>query len=132
MSERVKIFGVDNFYEDEFICSCGCGQNEMKKEFIELLQDLRDTYMKPMSISSGYRCPVHNSKVSSTGLTGPHTTGLACDIQVSGKDAHHLLCLLTSYDFTGIGINQRGPHDQRFIHIDLIEDPAKRPWVWSY
>lgn len=32
--------------------------------------------------------------------------------------------------FTGIGLHQTGPHERRFIHLDIAK-MSPRPWVWS-
>ena len=35
--------------------------------------------------------------------------------------------------FTGIGLNQRGAHPGRFIHLDILSPAvAPRPRVWTY
>ena len=72
-----------NFSESELACSC-CGKNEMTQETVDALQALRESIGRPLRLSSAYRCPEHNSKVSSTGKSGPHTTGKAIDIVCSG------------------------------------------------
>lgn len=51
-----------------------------------LLQDIRDIIGKPMTISSGVRCPELNKKVGGT-ADSRHQRGLAADIQVSGMRA---------------------------------------------
>lgn len=99
--------------------------------FMKKVDRLRETCGFPLKVTSGYRCPVHNSLVSSTGFSGPHTTGLSVDLQVSGKQAHKLLQEAVGLGFRGIGVNQRGNHSSRFIHLDDIE-AGNRPWVWSY
>ena len=121
-----------NFSESELACSC-CGKNEMTQETVDALQALRESIGKPLRLSSAYRCPKHNSKVSSTGNSGPHTTGMAIDIACSGKDAWELLsfAMIRSKIWKGIGIRQKGNHESRFIHLDTIE-ADNRPWVWSY
>ena len=121
-----------NFSNKELACSC-CGDNKMNKETLIALQRLRDAIGKPMSLSSAYRCPVHNDKVSSTGKEGPHTTGKAIDILCSGKFAYEILscAMIRSSIWKGIGISQKGKHSSRFIHLDTI-DSDNRPWVWSY
>ena len=105
----------------------------MTKGTLVALQKLRDKLGKPMKLSSAYRCPEHNSKVSSTGKSGPHTTGMAIDIVCSGKDAWELLsfAMIRSKVWKGIGVSQKGKHESRFIHLDTIE-ADNRPWVWSY
>ena len=118
-----------NFREGEFRCKCGCGSALMRPDFMENLQLLRNIVGFQLTINSGYRCPAHNDKVSSTGLTGPHTTGLAVDIGVNRRDAHKVLQTAFSMGFRGIGVKQKGTG--RFIHLDMIE-VGLRPTVWSY
>lgn len=120
----------ENFSESEFECLCGCGKADMKPEFMSWLQQIRVMLGVAMTISSGYRCPDHNSMVSSTGRHGPHTTGMACDVLVSGHKTHNLLKLAYEFGVQGVGIKQTGPHSSRFIHLDMCEE--HRPMVWSY
>jgi zinc D-Ala-D-Ala carboxypeptidase len=121
-----------HFSADEFACRCGCRQNLIDHTFITELDDLRHHLGFALPISSGYRCPDHNAKVSSTGRTGPHTTGRAADIAVSHARAYDVLQAAMMMRFTGIGINQKG--GGRFIHLDNLPDaPGQpRPTVWSY
>ena len=107
---------------------------EMVPNFMEKLETLRAAYGKPMPISSGYRCPSHNSVVSKTGATGPHTTGESVDIKVFGEDAHRLLSLAYAHGFAGIGISQKGNMASRYIHLDDIQNgpTSPRPRTWSY
>jgi uncharacterized protein YcbK (DUF882 family) len=88
----------------------------------------------PLVVSSAYRCPDYNDKVSSTGRNGPHTTGKAVDIVISGKEALVLVGLALEHKITGIGVSQKGPMEKRFIHLDTVEgaDRRPRPWLWSY
>lgn len=122
------------FRRSEFECKCGCKQNQTNARLISLLDEGRLICNFPFVISSGYRCPAHNNRVSSTGYDGPHTRGVAVDIQVMGQNAHKLLeWALRTGKFTGIGINQNGPHEKRFIHLDMLKgDETFRPTVWSY
>jgi len=123
-----------NFSENELSCSCPCKENGMEPFTLNLLQELRDLYGKPISLSSAYRCATHNSKVSKSGKSGPHTTGKAVDIRCFGTEAHEILRLALSIGFTGIGVSQKNKHKPaRFIHIDTISSTkANRPWTWSY
>jgi uncharacterized protein YcbK (DUF882 family) len=119
------------FKFEEFRCR-HCGANEMNHEFIAKLDQLRAEYGIPLRVSSGYRCPEHNAKVSTTGLEGPHTTGHAVDFEVDRMNAMELLEIaLSSGHFTGIGLNQKGPN--RFIHLDDLKAPEyPRPTIWTY
>ena len=114
---------IKHFSRDEFVCAC-CGEEKMDQEFLHKLDGARDLLDIPFVITSGYRCPAHNSAVSSTGETGPHTTGKAADIALSGKNARDALVML-AHVFNGIGLNQKGAG--RFIHVDLLN---RR--IWTY
>jgi zinc D-Ala-D-Ala carboxypeptidase len=122
---------VKYFERTEFDCSC-CRRNEMDGVFLQELDDLRARFGKPLIVSSGYRCPTHNARVSSTGASGPHTTGRAADLRVSRGDALRLLRIALEMGFTGIGLQQKGA--VRFIHLDNLPNAEgqPRPTIWSY
>lgn len=116
-----------NFTADEFRCRCGCGRADMDPSFMELLQGIRTALDAPIRITSGFRCPAHNARVSSTGDNGPHTTGRAADIAVG---ADHRLQLLRSALLRGV---QRVGVANGFIHLDTSDHPDHpRPRVWGY
>jgi len=121
---------TEHFTYDELACRCGCGRMEFSDSFLVRLEELRVAFGKPMIITSGYRCPEHNAKVSHTGKTGPHTIG-AVDVGIAGPDAYMLVLLAMQLCFSGIGVSQRGK--VRFIHIDDLQAPEyPRPRIWSY
>lgn len=123
---------TEHFSYNELKCKCGCNRMAIPQPFLDKLEELRTAFNKPLTISSGYRCPKHNALVSSTGSTGPHTEG-AVDIPVSGADAHKLLHLAMMIGFSGIGLKQKGPLGSRFIHLDdLPPNTHLRPRVWTY
>ena len=119
------------FTESEFACK-HCGANRMNPAFLSMVDDLRHRCGFALPVTSGYRCPVHNQAVSTTGPNGPHTTGMAVDIGVSRSRAHDVLRHAMAMGFTGIGVQQKGA--TRFIHLDMLREPqhAPRPSVWSY
>lgn len=106
----------------------------MDPAFMDWLQDLRRSLGFPLPVTSGYRCPDHNAKVSSTGRTGPHTTGKAADIRLSGDAAFDLAQAAIEAWATGLGVAQKGDHAGRFIHLDRLpaSGPHPRPRIWSY
>ena len=123
-----------NFSWKEMQCQCGCGRSDMDRDFMDLLQQLRDR-VGPLSITSGFRCKAHNQAVSSTGSTGPHTTGKASDVKCSGELASKVNIEASRLGFTGFGFSQRGKHSNRYIHLDTLkndETKGPRPTVWSY
>lgn len=120
------------FSLDEFVCHCGCGQAKMKAGFIDKLDQLREELGFRLRVTSGYRCPVHNNQVSTTGMNGPHTTGRAADIAVDRDRAYALLPWLEPIGFTGVGLKQKG--EGRFIHLDDLPHASgrPRPTIWTY
>ena len=101
----------------------------MDSQFLMMLDELREKLNKPLRVSSGFRCPSHNSKVSGTGETGPHTTGKAVDLAVDRSFAYETLRASMAMGFTGIGVKQKG--GGRFLHLDTITE-GLRPTIWSY
>lgn len=117
-----------NFTQDELSCTC-CGEANPNLEFVELMdivQEMRDELGFPLPVSSAYRCSSHpiEAKKSKPGM---HNIA-AIDIRVSGNKAHKVLELAMKKGFTGIGVNQKGNHNQRFIHLDMRDNGT----VWSY
>lgn len=108
-----------------------CGLNKVEQGFLDKLNKIRHEAGFPFVVSSFYRCPEHNKAVSSTGATGPHTTGRAVDIRIHGEQALWVVENARKFGFTGVGINQKGAVKGRFIHLDDL-DVVPRPWLWSY
>lgn len=116
-----------NFTPDEFRCSC-CNRLEISSDIMDLLQAARNE-LGALQITSAYRCPQHNSKVSKTGENGPHTTGLAVDIHVSNSQHRKTLIDYFATKVTGLGVAKT------FLHIDLLTPDngfEMRPNAWKY
>jgi len=118
----------------DLVCRCGCGRWEMDHDFMPKIVGLRRTLGFPFIVSSAYRCPEYNARVSHSGMDGPHTTGRAMDIKLHGDRVHALLRLAGDMGMTGIGLSQKGDWAARFVHLDdLSYDVGRpRPWVWTY
>ena len=121
-----------NFSRAELACR-HCGELHMPVADIDRLQRLRDKVGHVLIVSSAYRCPQHNNAVSKTGRDGPHTKG-AVDIAIHGPEAFHLVVAALALGYTGIGVQQTGPLEKRFIHLDSLPDAegSPRPFIWSY
>jgi len=106
----------------------------MDTRFMDRIENLRINLGFPFYVTSAFRCPEYNQQVSSTGPDGPHTTGHAMDIGVSGNKAWKLLQLAGTHGMTGIGVRQHGDYGGRFIHLDDLGSVYRgpRPHVWSY
>lgn len=118
-----------HFSKAELSCRCGCGMLP-SQSFMDKIEILRVACGFALPVSSAARCPAHNALVSSTGSTGPHTTGRAIDLSVSRENAYKVLKTAMEMGcFTGIGIKQKG--EGRFIHLDDLTGVG-RPTIWSY
>ena len=132
MSYEPYYFSWSEFDQKGIPCS---GKDNMDRDFVKWLDDLRGLCGFPFFVTSAYRSPEYNSQVSSTGPNGPHTTGKAVDIAVKGDEALTVIKHATELGVRGLGVKQKGPHSSRFIHLDMLEDhetKGPRPWVWSY
>ena len=100
-----------NFIDKEFFCSC-CKKQEMDKEFVNKLQELRTSCGFGFKINSGWRCDEHNSKVSKNSM-GDHPRGLAVDVHCTDryKRAKLLQLAINSGYFKDIAISKT------FIHL---------------
>ena len=103
----------------------------MDVDFLLKLQEVRDKFDAVMHLSSGYRCPIWNVQVSKSGRKGPHTTGRAVDVKVSGKDALRLINVAIDCGMQGVGVKQNGEYALRFVHLDDLTEGV-RPHIWSY
>ncbi|AUR87164.1 endolysin [Vibrio phage 1.097.O._10N.286.49.B3] len=118
-----------NFSDAELNCQC-CGDSNPNIEFVELMdlvQELRDELGFPLRVTSAYRCPDHPIE-SKKDKFGMHNTA-AIDINVHHEQALQLVELALAKGFTGIGINQKGSYNSRFIHLDLREGART---LWTY
>lgn len=130
----------NHFTLEELTCPCGCGRMEMDDSFMKKVVCVRNITARPMIITSGFRCPDYNAKISKTGRNGPHTTGRALDIHIYGANVIGLIVwfyhvnILNPQLHGGVGLNQQGEYHKRFLHIDDLEDTAEhpRPRVWTY
>lgn len=112
-----------NFKLSEFACGCGQCINLVEPDLIHRLQKVRDVYRKPMTVTSGYRCPEHNLAVG--GAKGSyHMRGLAADIAASSpKDKYQIIHAAMAVGFWGIGVASWG------VHLDLRKTT---PVVFTY
>ena len=115
-----------HFKESEFACRCGCGKTWPKQKLINLLEQARMIYGKPIIIESGCRCPVYNKKVGGV-PDSAHLTGEAADVRCwLGEQRWRLLDIFLSLGFMRIGIGSI------FIHVDISETlPQKVIWLYG-
>jgi|TARA_Y100000310_G_scaffold336105_1_gene419805 uncharacterized protein YcbK (DUF882 family) len=113
-----------NFSRKEFVCKCGCGQENMHYGFVLALQRVRNETKYKIKINSGFRCRKHNKAVGGK-PTSSHLRGIAVDIACKGSAKRYRLLALLPAEFNRVGIGKD------FIHVD--SDGAKaRNVIWVY
>ena len=121
-----------NFSRAELQCSFS-GECEIEEDALNRLQALRDEWGKPIRLSSAYRSAENpRERTKKTGPGYHHGVngngGQAFDVLIAGEDVPLFIALAIKHGFKGIGVNQKGEWNQRFIHIDTRDKYA----CWSY
>ena len=117
------------FSREELACK-HCGAYVFDEDFLELINSIREECGFPLHVSSGYRCPEHPKEAAKEN-PGSHSTGRAVDLQVSHEKAHRVLVVALEHGVKRVGVHQKGPLKERFIHLDCA-DMFYSPTVWSY
>ena len=121
-TEVMKYF---NYFEFDSPDIQGSGQL-MSKELLEILDEVREDYGKPIVITSGYRTEAHNESVGGK-KNSSHLKGLACDVAcTTSRDRFELVRLFLEYGITRIGIADT------FIHIDIDDEDKSPNVIWTY
>jgi len=122
---------------EEYQCKC-CSMlppdyDEPYSESFDLLfssfERIRDQWGAPLHISSGYRCPCHNSFIGGHPLSA-HQFGLALDIDVEDYQVEALHKIINK-----VAPDLRIGRYQGFVHIDTaycIHPRASEAWVRGY
>lgn len=116
-SENIQL--AENFNALEFAChgtGC-CTETKIDEKLVQILQQIRDHFGVPVTIASGYRCPVHNAKVSNAASKSKHMYGMAADIKVEGVAPAEVAKYAESIGVLGIGLYETDS-DGYFVHVD--------------
>ena len=73
-----------HFTQSEFACKCGCGFDDISPKLVDLLDELREYYDAPVTVTSGCRCEAHNKSIKGSAKKSQHLLGTAADIKVKG------------------------------------------------
>ena len=107
------------FRGKEFECKCGCGENNMAYETLEMLDSARAYADIPFVITSGYRCKKHNKAVGGKNDSA-HLSGKAVDISApDSRTRFWVVYGLIQAEFTRIGIATT------FVHADTDNEKDK-------
>lgn len=88
----------------------------------------RDKVKGPVYLSSAYRCPEYNARISKTGYRGPHTTGKAVDVVCfSSRLRDTLIRGAMELGCVRMGVAKD------FIHFDMCDEPRfPKNAIWTY
>jgi len=110
-----------HFNRDEFACKCGkCGAIAVDKELVDVLEDVRTHFAKPLIITSSHRCTEHNKAVGGKS-NSMHLTGKAADIQVSSVEPSLVQDYLLNKYRGEYGIGKYST----FTHVDVRDYKAR-------
>lgn len=115
-----------NFNSKEFECP-GSDEHKISVDLIDKLQQLRDSYGKSITVTSGYRSKEYNDKIGGV-ANSQHVLGRAVDI--TGKDLDKLYDLCLGI-FNAVG---DGRKKGKFIHVDnrIMLPGRKAPIKFGY
>ena len=107
------------FTREEFRCGCkGVYCNgfpaEPAEALVRLAEQIRTHYGAPVTVSSGVRCPRHNTAVKGVS-TSRHLTGRAMDFSVRGQSDAAVL----AYVKTLAGVNYAYSMGGGWVHVDV-------------
>lgn len=120
-----------HFSRHEFACRddngkpcpyCG-GKADVTPALIDKLEEIREFTGIPMTITSGYRCPVRNAEVGGK-ADSAHLRGEAADFWVSGN--HDRFKFLEAFVWCDVWRYGIGPD---FLHLDVsLKLPPEVAW----
>ena len=119
----------EHFAAIEFACHhCGKGGEKMNPRLIELLEKLRSNIGgKPLTINSGYRCPVHNANVGGV-KNSQHVLANAADVAVpAGMSFNDFKYYVDQLPFDGIGLYP----GSYFMHVDVRNGGIGSKIYWN-
>lgn len=106
----------------EFACSDKSDTVLIDSELIEVLEQVRTHFGKPVKINSAYRTPAYNISIGGSSKS-QHCLGLAADIRIAGVDPIQIALYVASLPYFvnrgGIGYYSRVGLKDGFVHVDV-------------
>lgn len=104
-----------HFQVKEFVCSDGSRVVFISDDLVNLLENIRVHYGKPLHINSAYRTVSYNSKLKDSSPNSKHLYGLAADIWVEG------VAIKALYDYVCEALGNHGGVGiyNTFVHVDM-------------
>lgn len=109
-----------NFKVKEFRCKDNSDTIFVAPKLVELLQEAREHFKKPINITSGYRTESYNTKVGGATYS-QHKYGTAADVYINGISPKKLY---EWFDEKLSGTGGVGLYST-FVHVDVREEKAR-------
>lgn len=92
-------------------------EENLDRLIVELLDPIRERWGKPLTVSSGYRCPMLNSMVGGS-KTSAHMSGLAADLRAGNPSKNRELAKLIAK--SGLKFDQIiDEYGFQWVHVGL-------------
>lgn len=118
-----------HFSRHEIACKCGCGFAAVDERLVDILEEVRQQFSRPVVINSGCRCRQHNQAVggavASYHLPDERGLGRAADIRVLKIPPEYVADCLEEKHPGGLGIGRYG----WWTHVDV---GPRRRWREPY
>ena len=117
----------EHFKVREFRCKDGSDPVFIDTELIDILEDIRVHFDKPVTITSGFRTASHNKSVSGATYS-QHCYGKAADIQVQGISVETVYAYADKLlgNAGGCGIYPPGlGRANGWVHVDVRKDKSR-------
>lgn len=113
-----------HFAAHEFQCKDGSTFIFVASELVQVLENCRVYYNKPIIINSGFRTYSHNANTPNASKHSKHCLGMAADVYINGVSQTDLYNYFNNLypNKYGMGIYNS------FVHIDIREVKAR----WNY
>ena len=110
----------ENFKAKELACKDGSDTIFIDLALVDLLQEIRDYFGKPVIINSGYRTESYNKKIGGANYS-QHLYGKAADIRIVGVSPKEIAKFVETRipNVGGIGIYPS------FVHVDVRAKKAR-------
>ena len=103
------------FSYDEIKCRCKrpeCDAVDVSPGLLDIMDEIREEWGKPITVTSGSRCDFHNEKVGGV-KKSRHLEGKALDVAVEPQDMLAFAALCQDKGITGIGLAKGWMHLER-------------------
>ena len=113
----------EHFNREEFACKCGCGMNTVDYALLSILEDIREEFGQPITITSGCRCKNYNTQIDGA-KNSQHLYSKAADFTVKDVEPELIQQWLDVNAPNNLGIG----YGKTFTHLDVRDEKAR----WSY